>query len=480
MRLKTFRAQTMADALSQVKRDLGKDAVILHTRMFKVGAFFGFGGRPMVEITASDDVRVRERQLSARRARRGEAAIAGAGAGAGGGGGAGAPGGAGGVSVELSAAARAPAAAPHRAAARAYGGPEAAVPRGASGASRATGPGAGTPEPPEANGVPAGREVARAAIDHPVPPGEGEPAMAAELRAIRRMVGQVLQTSARAGTGAAAAGRMPEPLLKHYLRLIENEVAQEVADEITGAIRDELTPAELQDDGVVRTAVLRHLESLIPVADGEAGGFTGAERPADGRPLTIALIGPTGVGKTTTIAKLAAAYRLRHRKRVGLITSDTYRIAAVDQLRTYANIIGVPLRVAGDPAEMAAACAELADADVLLIDTAGRSPSDAHRLGELRAFLTAARPHQTHLVLASNAGERSLDRTVERFAPLGPNLVIFTKLDEAANLGVLVNISRRINAKLSYVTGGQEVPDDIEPGRADRLARLVLDGKDPA
>lgn len=468
MRLKTFRAHTMADALAQVKRDLGKDAVILHTRMFKVGTFLGLGGKRVVEITASDDVRVRERQVSARRARRGEV-------------GAGSPepvGATGGVTAEISAAAAergGGAGGVHegqsvgqRAASRAYGAPPPRVEtRTASAATVAPSTDAGTTPPPQAT-----RDVARLAIEHVLPPGEGDPALAAELAAIRRMVGQVLQASSRSAA-AAPVGRLPDALLKHYVRLIENEVAQEIADEITGAVRDELTPAELADDGLVRTAVLRHLETLMPVADGIAA----ADRPADGRPLTIALIGPTGVGKTTTIAKLAAAYRLRHRKRVGLITSDTYRIAAVDQLRTYANIIGVPLKVASSPAEMADACEQMRDADVVLIDTAGRSPSDSQRLGELRAFLQAARPHQTHLVLASNAGEKSIQRAVDRFAPLSPNLVIFTKLDEAANLGVLVNVSRRISAKLSYVTGGQEVPDDIEPGRADRLARMVLDGR---
>ncbi|MCW5766963.1 MAG: hypothetical protein KIT68_13420, partial [Phycisphaeraceae bacterium] len=312
----------------------------------------------------------------------------------------------------------------------------------------------------------AAAEVARLALQ---PPALND-GLRTELAAIKRMVGQVLQS--RTGATTVPAPAMPDALLKHYLAMIEHEVARELADEITAAIRDELTPAELSDDQIVRQAVLRRLESMIPVAH----EITRPAKPADGRPLTIALIGPTGVGKTTTIAKLAATFRLRHGRKVALITSDTYRIAAVDQLRTYANIIGIPLSVVLTPAEMSAALQEHADADVILIDTAGRSPSDERRLAELRAFLHAASPHQTHLVLSSVASEAALLRTAERFSPLAPGMVIFTKLDEATNFGVLVNVARRTQARLSFITTGQEVPDDIEPSRPDRLARLVLDG----
>jgi flagellar biosynthesis protein FlhF len=199
-----------------------------------------------------------------------------------------------------------------------------------------------------------------------------------------------------------------------------------------------------------------------------------SSRGSDGRPLTIALVGPTGVGKTTTIAKLAATYRLKQGRRVGLITCDTYRIAAVDQLRTYAGIINIPLRVAMTPAEMRSACAAMADCDVILIDTAGRAPKDAARLGELRALIGAASPHQTHLVLSSSTAEASLLDAAERFAPLGCDRVILTKLDEAVSFGVVVNVLKRLNTRLSFVTTGQEVPDHIEAVTPDRLARLVM------
>lgn len=543
MKLKTYRAQSMADALAQVKKDLGKDAIILHTRMFKAGGFMGFGGKEMVEVIASDDARV----ASTIRLKDKSAAAGGASAATSGGGKASARSEAGSAthraSVEAgqderaalllgAARARAERQMPLKAGAGSLA--SASAPSGQLPVAQGVGGGngqSGVPFYPAAGPVRSSTATVRAALaerEDLLPPetmtvkavssagggGAGSPSMGgrgvlrsdddqaspvrqaarmaidpatglseqvqAELAVIRRMVGQVLQSSAKSvgGAGGVAAGvpglRMSDALLKHYTRLIENEVAQELADEIIAGVRDELTPPELADESTVRAAVLRRLETLLTVDQQVAAPPVKA---ADGRPLTIALIGPTGVGKTTTIAKLAAAYRLRHGKKVALITSDTYRIAAVDQLRTYANIIGVPLRVAHTPAEMQAAVEATRDADVVLIDTAGRSPGDMQRVGELRTFLQAAKPHQTHLVLSSVASEGALMRSAERFGDLKPNLVIFTKLDEAANLGVLVNVARRIDAKLSYVTTGQEVPDDIEPSKPERLARLVLDGK---
>lgn len=433
--LKTYRAGTMAEALTQVKRDLGRDAVILHTRTFRVGGWLGVGGRSMVEITASTGVNVvppRERRaVEAPRDAR-----------------------------EVSPAPRAYTPGPRaRAAPAAWEGGDAPAERAIEGSARS----ATTVLEPEPERRPA-----------PV-----RDALEEEVASIKRMVAQVLQCSRRTalrtdgGGGAPAmpAASMPDALFRQYLRMLEGEVAAEIADAVVGEVRDELTPAELADESIVRATAARRLAAIIP-ADADTPA---PQAPGDNRPLTIALIGPTGVGKTTTAAKLAAAYKLRHGRKVALITSDTYRIAAVDQLRTYAEIIGLPLRVVLTPTDMASACAALSDQDVILIDTAGRSPGDAERIEELRRFIAEARPHQTHLVLSSIAGEASLLRAAERFAPVRPDRVIFTKLDEAVNYGVLFNVARRVALRLSYVTTGQEVPDHIEQGRSERLARLVLE-----
>ncbi|MBX3357236.1 MAG: flagellar biosynthesis protein FlhF [Phycisphaeraceae bacterium] len=453
MRLKTFRAPTIADALAAVKKDLGRDAVILHTRTTKSGGWLGgwlkIGAKPIVEVIASDDVNVRAPRL-----RQAPPAAAPA------------------PMNKPPAVAVSPASV-----AKAYGDTAAATP------ARTQRPAPAAPPPPaEVATLPvrqrsrpdpaAARErTSRLAIPAPFAPQDATAAssLEAELGAIKRMVGQVLQSA----SPAQHAGIMPEALFRHYLRLLECQVARDLADQLVGAVRDELTPAELSDESIVRQTVLRRIAEMIPVSP----GISTPSRGPDGRPFTIALVGPTGVGKTTTLAKLAATYRLRHGRKVGVITSDTYRIAAVEQLRTYADIIAVPLKVALTPADMAAACQSFADCDVVLIDTAGRSQNDATRLDELRAFIESADPHQTHLVLSSTASEAVLLKTADRFAATCPTHLILTKLDEAVNFGVLLSVARRTNAALSFVTTGQEVPDHIEPGHADRLARLVLDGE---
>ncbi|MGD9690789.1 MAG: flagellar biosynthesis protein FlhF [Phycisphaerales bacterium] len=460
--LKTYRAPTIGEALTQVKKDLGKDAVILHTRSYKAGSILGFFGKPMIEITASVGVNVvnplelrRNGGIAGRSAaepsRRGTGDSPKSGA------------------ADASGTDRR--AAPASAIERAYGVAPAAARNGAP--ASAVAPRADGPTPQAARPNTADFDSARSEIAHANAIGSSgvSPLLRDELAAIKCMVAQVLQTSAKHGA-AGACPTMPEPLLKFYMRLIQNDVSREIADQVASTIRDELTPAELGDEGIVRQSMLRQLETLIPTDPATAA----PARTADGRALAIALVGPTGVGKTTTVAKLAAAYRLRHGKRVALITSDTYRIAAVDQLRTYAGIIGVPLHVAHSPEQMSEAIEACRDFDVVLIDTAGRSPGDSARLEELRGFLHAAQPHQVHLVLASVASESALLRTADQFAVVSPSRVIFTKLDEAASFGVLINVATRLKARLSFVTTGQEVPDDIEPGRADRLARLILDG----
>lgn len=195
----------------------------------------------------------------------------------------------------------------------------------------------------------------------------------------------------------------------------------------------------------------------------------------DGRsPRVVALIGPTGVGKTTTVAKLAAEYQLRQQRRVGLVTVDTYRIAAVDQLRTYAEIIDLPMEVVSTPREMRLAIDRLNGFDLILIDTAGRSPSDELRLQELKSLLVDARADEVHMVLSSVAGSASLVRAADHFRRIGVTSLLLTKLDEAGGLGHLLPLLQSSQLPLSYVTDGQNVPDDIEPADAGKLALRIL------
>jgi flagellar biosynthesis protein FlhF len=268
----------------------------------------------------------------------------------------------------------------------------------------------------------------------------------------------------------SVAPDVPERLMDQYLALLQQEVAEELADELVQEVRDRLDEAQIEDPKACRGAVAGAVAELLPV-DPTAGKLLPS---GDHRPRVIALVGPTGVGKTTTVAKLAATFKLKQNKKVALITLDTYRIAAVEQLRTYASIIGVPLHVVLAPDDLRRAIDECAGFDAVLIDTAGRSQRDDGRLEELSRFIDAAQPHEVHLVLSSTCAQSVLMEAVERFSRIRTDRIIFTKLDEAVSFGVLLNVLRKVDKKLSYITTGQEVPHQIEPGNSARLAALLL------
>jgi flagellar biosynthesis protein FlhF len=290
-----------------------------------------------------------------------------------------------------------------------------------------------------------------------------------ELAAIRAMVGQVLQRQVAAVRHSTPS--MPPKLFDLYLRLVGHDVSEELAESVIADVRERLSPTELDEEPTIHRAVIEHLADHLPVSPTPLTATS-----PNGRPLTIALVGPTGVGKTTTLAKLAASFKLKAGRKVGLITSDTYRIAAVDQLRTYANIIGLPLQVVLSPADMRQAVHALSSAgcEVILIDTAGRSQNDTMRIAELREFIDAAHPHEVHMVLSATAGEKVLSKEAAAFGSVGVNKVILTKIDEAVSLGPVVGMLRQINKPVSFITTGQEVPDHLEMAKSERLAELVL------
>lgn len=259
---------------------------------------------------------------------------------------------------------------------------------------------------------------------------------------------------------------LPEELFHLYTDLIEAELGEDLARELVERVRCEAPPDELGDPALVKARVTRMVEEQISA--------TGPIRLVPGRRHLVALVGPTGVGKTTTIAKLAASFRLREKRTVGLITVDTYRIAAVEQLRTYADIIDLPMEVVSTPREMRAALATMADLDLVLLDTAGRSPKDEVKIQELKAFLTEAQADEVHLVLSSVTGAVTLQRTAERFAAIGTTHLVLTKLDESSGLGNLLPMLRNCSLPLSYLTNGQNVPDDIEGADRRKMAKLIL------
>ncbi len=259
---------------------------------------------------------------------------------------------------------------------------------------------------------------------------------------------------------------LPGELVPTYAGLLEADVPEALARRLVRHVAERIEPDDARRPEAVREALREAVESAIQIAPPIAA-VAGTRR-------VVALVGPTGVGKTTTVAKLAANFKLAHGLRPGLVTVDTYRIAAVEQLRTYAEIIDLPLAVANAPSEMPRAIDELGDVDLVLIDTAGRSPRDEVKIRELADFLAAARPDEVHLVLSAVAGERSLRAAVERFAVVHADRLILTKLDEADGLGGVLAVLGQADRPVSYLTTGQAVPDDIEPAGRARLARLIL------
>jgi flagellar biosynthesis protein FlhF len=188
-----------------------------------------------------------------------------------------------------------------------------------------------------------------------------------------------------------------------------------------------------------------------------------------------ALVGPTGVGKTTTIAKLAAHFSLKLAKKVTLITVDTYRIGGVEQLKTYGNILGLPLRVATEPNDLKPLVEDLGDDELALIDTAGSSPGNSALLQELKDFLTVSPVIGSHLVLSATTKESDLDSIIDRFGCLPLESYVCTKLDETAELMPLFNQLVPQRRPLSYLTCGQRVPEDLEPATKTRIAQLLID-----
>ena len=188
----------------------------------------------------------------------------------------------------------------------------------------------------------------------------------------------------------------------------------------------------------------------------------------------VALVGPTGVGKTTTIAKLAGQFQHGGGARVALISLDTYRIGALAQMRIYADLLGAPLHVVRTGTEISQALAAEPEVDLVLVDTTGRSPRQADGIAATRAILGQVPGLEVHLVLSATTKSTDLEETLRRFQPLGYERVLVTKLDEARTLGPLLHAALEHQFPVSYLATGQEVPDDLEAATPWRLAAPLI------
>ncbi|MEN1680276.1 MAG: flagellar biosynthesis protein FlhF [Planctomycetota bacterium] len=326
----------------------------------------------------------------------------------------------------------------------------------------------------------AGEPVAEAAVNQPMAGFDHRSRYREQLRAepVGIALGEpisVLEHEAEAPVAAPPIAEPPivEPLAPEpapeaffdaFTLLLEAEVEPDICQALIGELQ-----TRPQADGSEQTvAALKEIISArLPIA--------GPITPSGGdSPRVAALVGPTGVGKTTTIAKLAANFRLRDGLRVGLITVDTYRVAAVEQLRTYADIIDLPMEVVATPREMRGALDRLSGLDLVLMDTAGRSPRDAVKVQELKSILAEANADEVHLVLSTTAGPKSLVATASRFTEVGVTSLLLTKLDEATGLGPVLSLTAATGLPISYLTNGQTVPDDIQVAQAESLADGIL------
>ena len=375
--------------MNKVKLELGREAVILHTRRFKTGGMLGLFGNERVEVMAAVDDALLETPAV-------KAVVAPA-------------------------------------------------------------------IPPVAAAMPLQQsQESVAPVSVPLTPVKAaEPEWKQELAEMRSLLERALHESKQGADAIASAA---------VEKLLQADVLQPVAESL---VRQD--PILYQWKGTLtEPAFTERLERLVEQGLGKVAGVA----LNGSAPHVVALLGPTGVGKTTTIAKLAAYFSLQKGIRVSLITADTYRISAVEQLKTYAEIMGLQLEIVYAPQELAKALAKCKGSQLVLLDTAGRSPKNQEQLEELQLLLSQVPQAEKHLVLSLTTCNRDALEIAKRFSVCAPDKVLFTKLDEASRCGVILNVLQQFPMKLSYVTNGQNVPDDLQIVSPAWPAKELLRGDD--
>jgi len=465
--VKRYRAVTMREALTVVKRELGDDALVLETRNVTEGGLFGLRKRDLVEVA----VAASPTAAPARIGRTGR--------------------------LDLT---DGDAVLPHRAAQESVESADETSTRRSTStlaalalrtyAATAAEPAAASPARnpfSSARGVelaetaprvvhrPGTPALERARTPEPV----ADAAAASEIERLRTEMREMKFSLAALSTRAAnvdeartALREDPElfdsPVYEIYLELAASGLPQPLARRAALSARGSSVNRSTLD--LAREALLATLPSMVSFAEDPVSIAPGTP----GAPSAIALLGPTGVGKTTTIAKLAARIALRERRRVELVTLDTFRIAAVEQLRTYAEIIGAGCHVARTTLELDAVVSRFTGEAVVLVDTAGRNPNDLADQIELADYLKSREDMLKCLVLQATTHPSDAWVAARKFALYAPDWLVMTKLDETTRPGAAIGVAADAGLPLVYLTSGQRVPEDIEPATAATLARHAV------
>lgn len=447
MQVHTFRAESLQAALQQVRHTLGPDASILHTRE-KRRSRLAFFAKTVIEVEAAVDVPVPSHFGNHPRPTRGgnpeNVSLATTSTG----------------QAESPSAAQAPAA-PHQ--------PNAA--QVASSASSPTAAGtaaAGTSRTGTSRTGTAGTVAGGTTV------GSGNLSEAGDASLEGRQTGSASPETLSAAmlevqADLLSSGMSPSTaagLLREVVGQVTGQVTGQVAGQTLGQGSGYGAAEDLEDPWALRGRIGQRIAARLKVS--------GSIELSGNKPHVVALVGPTGVGKTTTLAKIAAGFRFDLGCRIGLIALDTFRLGAVDQLLQYAELISASLEVVSSAEQVTAALQRLSDCDLVLLDTAGRAPRDTEQIVELRKFLELAQPHSTQLVVSATSSAAHVEQTVERFAVLSPTNLLITKLDEAVDFGSWLALLDRCPLPISYLTHGQQVPQDIMVASSRRLASLLL------
>ena len=409
MNLKRYRVNTIQEALQQIKKDLGPDAVIVSTRQVKESSGkFGLFGKTMLEVTAAKDTK-----------------------------------------------------------------PSPSVPKPIS-----------EPVKPAVAPIPAPIAAKVSAV-------ETKQALAPIQQDIQELKGMIQTMQQKPSTEKKSIGHLQqelseikrlihsfaaenaqmrdsnlhENLLALYQQVVFAGLEEKFAKRLVIEAQKNIPPEELDNFLYVKIFIARMAMKIVKTTNGlEKEGH---------QQRIISLIGPTGVGKTTTLAKIASEQKMKYGRSVALITLDTYRVGAIEHLRSYAKIMKIPFDVVANKQELEQVIAKSVGLDVILIDTAGRSQRDPEQMAELHAMIDNPR-FENYLTLSTTTKDAEMSEITRRFGETPIEGVIFTKLDESTTCGCIFNHAIRFKKPVAFLTTGQQVPDDIEPASKERLVDLLL------